>query len=459
MKTGAEPMNDQPRTPAEVRQRAVEAHKAGDFDAALAGYRRYLSAVPRDASIWSNLGALHRKRGEHEIAVACQRRAHELDPALRHVRGNLANALSELGLAAEALDLRLTLLDEDGENPDRAADVALSLRGLRRNEEAVEICDAAEARYGYHPRTRLQRGFAKLMLGDYAGGFLDYEARYDAGDVAMPPECPWPRWQGEDLADQHILVFPEQGFGDALFCARFLPALRERAGRVTMIAKPPLIRLLGEIDGVDAIIPGAPRSEHFDLCTPNMSLPTWLGVSDPVPAPPRLTIPEDSRRRARSIAAPHDGRVKIGIVWTGSLTYGANHRRSVTPERFLPLAEVPGVQLFSLYKGDDMPRFQSSGMGSVVIDACSRDRDFADTAAVIDEMDFLITTDTAVVHVAGSLGKEVWNMIQYEGFWLYGDGETTPWYPSMRIFRQERVGDWDGVFEQVEAALREKVGA
>jgi hypothetical protein len=187
-----------------------------------------------------------------------------------------------------------------------------------------------------------------------------------------------------------------------------------------------------------------------------MSLPHLVGTpkdGSPPPAP-RLTIPGDSRERARQIVAAFRERFRIGVVWTGSLTYKSNNRRSVSPESFLGLARIPGVQLFSLYKGDAHGDFLASGMNGLIVDACGKDRDFADSAAIIDEMDLMITTDTAVVHIAASLGKPVWNLLSHESFWLYGLGETTPWYPSMRLFRQDRQGDWEELFARVEEELR-----
>jgi hypothetical protein len=142
------------------------------------------------------------------------------------------------------------------------------------------------------------------------------------------------------------------------------------------------------------------------------------------------------------------------VVWTGSSTYRANNRRSATPESFLGLATVPGVQLFSLYKGDMHKDFLKSGMAGLILDACGNDRDFADTAAIIEKMDLLIATDTAAVHIAATLGRPVWNLLSREGFWLYGRGDTTPWYPSIRLFRQRTQGDWPELFARVEAALR-----
>jgi len=150
----------------------------------------------------------------------------------------------------------------------------------------------------------------------------------------------------------------------------------------------------------------------------------------------------------------NNDRFRRAVVWTGSITCSSNNRRSTTPESFLGLAGVPGVQLFSLYKGHYHDDFLKSGMAGLIVDACATDRDFADTAALIERMDLMITTDTAVVHLAASLGKPVWNLLSREGYWLYGHGETTPWYPSMRLFRKKPDGDWDELFGRVEGELR-----
>ena len=238
--------------------------------------------------------------------------------------------------------------------------------------------------------------------------------------------------------------------------SRFLPLLKAmEPAEVAMVVKPPLQRLFARLDGVDRLISGARRSDVFDYYTPNMSLPHFVGMPEDGPPPlPRLNIPADSQARAKAMVAPFRNRFKIGVVWTGSLTYRANHRRATGPDSFLGLAQMPGVQLFSLYKGDAHKDFVESGMAGLIVDACGADRDFADGAALIDEMDLMITTDTAVVHVAASLGKPVWNLLMWEGFWLYGSGETTPWYPSMRLFRQTSNGDWAELFARVETELR-----
>lgn len=437
-------------------ERAVALHREGKLDEAAALYRICLQNNPASSTAWTNYGALLRRQSKFGEACAAHRKALEIKPDLVNARSNLANALCDLGEAAEAVEIRRKLVEEHPDDIARIRDLAIALRGDWANQEAVDIIDGLDADGKMDENCQLQRSLAHLMLGNYAEGFRDFEARYSGDEVSLPEDAPWPRWAGESLEGKKIVILPEQGFGDAILMARFLPRLRALgAEKISMVVKPPLQRLFGQIDGLDEMLAGASKSAEYDFYTPNMSIPHFVGMPEEGPPPlPKLAIPEDSRARARKLVKPFNERFKVGIVWTGSLTYRANHRRSTTPENFLGLAQVPGVQLFSMYKGDAHKDFVESGMAGLIVDACGNDRDFADTAAIIDEMDLMITTDTAVVHVAASLGKPIWNMLTYEGFWLYGSQETTPWYPSMKLFRQRASGDWAELFARVETALR-----
>ncbi|MEM1300361.1 MAG: tetratricopeptide repeat protein [Pseudomonadota bacterium] len=448
-----------PRTVKEAFQIAVEKHRAEDYDAAAPLYRLVLSHAPGNAVAWTNYGALLRKRKQFAEAIACHRRALSEDPNQKNAKANLANALCDLGEAEEAAAIREELVAEDPDNWEKIRDLAIAYRGCWRNQEAVDLVNRTEARLGPYDNATLQRSLAHLMLQQYEQGFRDFESRYSGDEVSLPDNAPWPRWEGEDIKGKKIIVLPEQGFGDAILMARFLPALKQMgAAEIAMVVKKPLERLFRDLEGVDRMVSGARKSDAYDYYSPNMSLPHFVGMPGDVPPPlPTLHIPEDSRVRAQKVTAPYKDKFKVGVVWTGSLTYRANHRRSTSPESFLPLTQVPGVQLFSLYKGDAHKDFVESGMSGLIADACGNDRDFADTAAIIDEMDLMITTDTAVVHVAGSLGKPIWNLLTWEGFWLYGSEDTTPWYPSMRLLRQKSSGDWGSVFAEAAAALRTRL--
>ncbi|MEM7211107.1 MAG: tetratricopeptide repeat-containing glycosyltransferase family protein [Pseudomonadota bacterium] len=451
-----------PLTLKQAFEQAVALHRDGELDKAAVLYRLCLQNNPMSSTAWTNYGALLRRQSRYAEACAAHRKALEIKPDLVNARSNLANALCDLGEAAEAIEIRRKLIEEHPDEILRVRDLAIALRGNWGNQEAVDIIDALEAEGRMDENCQLQRSLAHLMLGHYKEGFRDFEARYSGDEVSLPEDAPWDRWMGESIDGKSIVILPEQGFGDAILMSRFIPKLKAMgAKKISMVVKKPLQRLFGRIEGLDEMLAGASKSADFDFYTPNMSLPHLVGMDeDRTPPPlPRLHIPDDSRQRAQKLVKPFGERFKIGIVWTGSLTYRANHRRSTTPDNFIGLAQVPGVQLFSLYKGDAHEDFVNSGMAGLIVDACGSDRDFADTAAIIDELDMLITTDTAVVHVGASMGKPIWNMLTYEGFWLYGSGDTTPWYPSMRLFRQRASGDWPELFDRVEVALREHLEA
>jgi len=429
----------------------------GDCAGAAALYRKILARHPEKYQVWGNLGVALRRDGRRAQAVAVQRRAAELAPNDDSVANNLANALADFGAFDEAFTIRRARYEAAPTDPKLVADYAMMLRYTWRHREAIEVIDRAEAAIGREAlgAATLQRALARLMLGEYAPGFADFEARFLSDEVSLPEAAPWPRWEGGSVAGKRVAVLREQGLGDAIVYARFLPRLKAMGAHVTLSIQKPLARLMGRIEGVDAgAVPGLSPDAEIDLYTTNASLPHLVGMpEDGPPPPPRLTIPEDSRARARHILEPFDGRFKIGIVWTGAADYRGNHRRSTEIAHFAGLAALPGVQLVSLAKGDAATELAKSGYAGLILNAASSDRDLADAAGLIDEMDLMITTDTSVVHVAGSLGKPIWNLLAYEGYWLYGTGETTPWYPSMRLFRQERSGDWTGLFARVKDEL------
>ncbi|GIX15735.1 MAG: hypothetical protein KatS3mg118_3694 [Paracoccaceae bacterium] len=442
-------------TLAELRKAAIAAHQAGDLARAKQLYRLVLAARPADAAIWTNLGALHRREKDYRAAVACQRRAVELDPDSVDFLNNLGNALHDEGLLEEALVVRWRVAELRGHHPDALQHVAATLRHLNRYAEAVVVCDRGLRDDPDHAELRVQRAMALLAMGDYPRGFEDFEARWHGDEISKPP-LPDPEWDGSDPAGRTILVMPEQGFGDTVLMARFLPLLAGRGARVLLACKPPLARLFSGLPGVAGLVLAGSPKPPVDAWTSMMSLPRHLGLTrETIPPPARLTVPPDSLRRAEAIVAPHAGRLKVGVLWSGSVTYRANHKRSFSPERFYPLAEIPGVTLFSLYKGPLHEEFLRSGLASVVVDAAGSDRDFADTAALMQKLDLIVSMDSAVVHIAGSLGLPVWNLLHHSAYWLYAPWpDHTPWYPSMRLIRQPAVDDWDGVFAVVLRDLR-----
>ncbi|MCP1167628.1 tetratricopeptide repeat protein [Limimaricola litoreus] len=443
------------------RRRITDLHRAGDLAAARPLYVDWLAARPDDGLMWTNFGALLRAQGLLEQALRAQRRAQRLLGGTNAtLRNNLANILTDLGQNEEAIALRRAGLEAGPDDPQDRAMIGRALRASGRAEEAVEELRAARAAHPDHVEIRLQLALLLLSCGRYAEGFAEYAVRWQTDEMG-PRRTIAPRWAGEPIEGRSVLVLPEQGFGDVVAFSRFLPLLhRMGAGQVILQAKRPLARLLARLEGVDRVVPVAAGPE-VDLQVEMMDLPTIAFARDPaVPPPARLAVAEDSRERARRRLAHHPRGLRVGVVWTGSEGYRANAARSFPHERLLELSEIPGVQLFSLYKGPAAAAFHADGSAAFIPDLGSSDRDFADCAALMLEMDLILTSDTATAHIAGSLGRPVWTLLHHDAFWLWGQsGATTPWYPSMRLFRQARPRDWDGVFAQVSRALSALVAA
>ena len=442
----------------DLRTATVDHHRKGDIEVAKGLYRAYLSKVPKDAAMWSNLGALFRAEKNYRMAVVCQRRALAADPKAEIVLNNASNAHFDAGEPEEALALRRRALDV---NPDRAENwdsLGKYLRALGRHDEANVELEKALKLHPDDPELHIQLAFAVLSLGDYPNGFSEFNWRWQGDEISLP-DLPFPQWQGEDLSGKTILVIPEQGFGDTILMARFLRGLADLGAKVRMNVKKPLRRVFETLEGVDKFVFAKEEMQGCDYWSPMMDLPRYLGTTiETLPEPTKLAIPDDSVTRAKSLLAPFADDFKIGVLWSGSVTYRANHKRSFSHTQFLQLVDIPDVQMFSLYKGPLTEAFHADGTSCVIVDAASNDRDFADSAALINELDLVITMDSAIAHVSGSLGANVWNLLHSEAYWLYEPyPDHTPWYPSMRLVRQDKSGDWDTVFQTLRTDIEELV--
>lgn len=439
----------------QLRNDSIAAHRAGRLDVALAGYARVLASFPKDAGLWTNLGALFRSQSRHEDALRAQWRAYALDPEAPGIRNNLANILNDLGHHQDSIEHRKRALDIDPDDSQQKALTGRALRSLGRYDDSIDVLSRALHDHPEDAEIELQLAFSNLAAGAFATGFKHYEARWRTKDSTPPKELPFPKWKGEDLHNQKVLIVPEQGFGDAVMMLRFLPQLKHVAGTVHVLSEKPMTRLFQGIAGADWVGSNVAATTDFDCWLTVMDLPgLFMQTTADIPVPTSLNIPDDSVARAKSITAAHQGTFKVGIVWSGSTTFKGNSFRSFGHRRFLPLSEIEGVQCFSLYKGPALGAFQNDGSQAFIVDAASTDRDFADCAAMMQEMDLIITSDTATAHIAGSLGRPTWCLLHWDPFWFFGhSGDTMPWYPTMRLFRQAKPQDWDSVFDVVTPAL------
>ena len=452
------PQKLQFKTTADLRAAAVKLHKKGDTKTARDLYRIYLARKPNDAPMWSNLGALFRADKNYAMAVICQRRTLHLDPKSDSVLNNAANAHFDAGEKEKALEFRRKALKSKPDDPKNWSSLGKYLRALgQHNQAKVEL----EKVLLVHPddaELHIQLAFAHLALGDYPNGFAQFDWRWQGDEITLP-KMDFPQWKGEDIHGKTILITPEQGFGDTILMARFLRGLADLGAKVRLNVKPPLCRVFKDLAGVEKFAITNDDIIGCDYWSPMMDLPRYLGTTlQNVPTPTALSIPDDAIERAKAATAPFKDDFKIGVLWSGSVSYRANHKRSFSHTQFLQLTDIVGAQMFSLYRGPLSEAFHANSTSCVIIDAASNDRDFADSATLINELDLVITMGSAIAHVAGSLGAKVWKLLHTKAYWLYEPfPDHTPWHPTMRVVRQDKSGDWDTVLQTLRTDIQELV--
>ena len=329
------------------------------------------------------------------------------------------------------------------------------LTELRQIPEALASYDRALAIRPDYADCHLNRGLLLLLRGSFAPGWEEYEWRWKTPHVA-PRRLAVPRWQGEDLGGKTILLHGEQGLGDALQFMRFVPVVKALGANVVLEVDRSLVRLAGTLAAADAIIAAGDEIPRVDCCCPLMSLPGMFktDASNMPSRVPYLRADPASAKTWKERLANHS-QLRVGLCWAGGPGFsrprvdGARTNRafarSVTLQHLAPLGALDDIVLVSLQKGEAAKQLQELVLQSVlpVMDWTGEIGDFADTAALVDALDFVISVDTSVAHLAGALGKPVWLLHKFDGSWQWLiDRDDSPWYPTMRIFRQPKPGDW-----------------
>ncbi len=431
-----------------------------DWPAAVAWYQEALDKDPNSAQIEAHLGTARQAQGQLDVAMAHYQRALELKPDYAFAHYNLATALELRSRTAEAAEHYETALRL---NPNFAgAHTALGVadQELCQYEQALAHFDAALQLEPDSIRAQYNRALVRLAQGDWAAAWPEFEARLRYPDFPVR-RTGLPAWDGSPLHDQSLLVHSEQGLGDVLHLIRYVPWTQQRAAKVVVCVHTPLVPLLRQ-SGFDVIgeVDVLPAT---DFQVAMMSLPGLYGTTvDHVPAEvpylsARADLVETWRERLRDLTG-----FRVGICSRGSPLHRDDPWRSIPFGQFESLAHVPGVRLVSLQKGygiEDLKRlaapFELHELGP---DWDQTAGPFMDSAAVMMNLDLVITCDTVTAHLAGALGVPVWVALARRADWRWLLArEDTPWYPSMRLFRQSRLGDWSDVFEQIAARLRDLV--
>lgn len=436
----------------------------GDLDGAVASYGRALELKPDFAEAYRNQGNAFREMGRLDDAVRCLQRAVAINPNLADAHTGLGLAFKDLGRLDEAVTCLRRAAAINPTLADNHNNLGSALHETGENDEALACFRRALTLDSAHAGGHFNLGLALLLRGELAEGWREYEWRWRGGVRNMTP-LPFtqPKWQGEALEGRTLLLHAEAGLGDTIQFARYAILAAKRGARVILAAPRPLSRLLATIDGVAEIVSEGDRLPPFDCYLPMMSIPGVVATT-------LETIPADVPYvRADAEASAAWGRrlgdlagLKVGLVWSGDSRRhdpGANlvdRRRSIALERLAPLLAMRGITFVSLQKGEAAAQFEDLPPDLCPLDFMAEIDDFADTAALVDNLDLVITVDTSVAHLAGAMAKPVWVLSRFDGCWRWLLGrEDSPWYPTARLFRQTRSGDWDGVIADVAEKLAE----
>jgi len=431
--------------------------KQGRHQQAIAHYHQSLTLQPNNANVYNNIAiTLHNLQNFSE-AIAYYQRASELDPNNANFYYNLGTAMLSAG--RDLQEVIRQYQKATAIKPHQAAykNMGKALRELGRIEEAIASYRQALTMEPEDAATHYGFSFALMLSGDLQNGFAEYEWRWHMPEFTTRYKKYFSRsrylWDGSDLQGRTILVFAEQGFGDAIQFIRYIPHVKAKGPRVIVECRTELLRLFSTVPGIDRLIPAESQIPDFDAIAPLMSLPHLLGTTlEKIPAQVPYLHGSEASETLKCLLQT-DRPVKVGIVWSCNQDHPSFSRRSCSITEFLPLLEIENITFYSLQKGPQVKDLEQLKDKVISLDPLLHD--FADTAGAIAQLDLVISIDTSVAHLAGALGKPVWILLPFAPDWRWMlDRQDSPWYPTMRLFRQQTPGDWSIVFAAVKDSLQ-----
>jgi Flp pilus assembly protein TadD len=423
----------------------------GRVDESIASYRRTLELRPDSAPAWINLANVLSQANRVEASIDAYRQVIKLVPNEPGAHGMLARFLHQSNRIEESIPHFRALAQLLPNDPETHHALGVALHDLNELPQAARSYQNALALDPNHAHAAYGLGLIRLTLADFATGWDLHDARRRLPPPRMVREFPRPLWDGSPLAGKRILIHAEQGLGDTVQFIRFVPGVTQRGGWVIVQCPKPLCRLLeGKLTIRQVIEDGAALPE-FDIHCPLLTLPRIFNVNlTSIPsAVPYITPDADlaDKWRCRIETAVPRRNLKIGLVWSGSSTHRNDRNRSIPPEMFQTLTRISNASFFSLQKSGSAP---SGNLADALIDYTPNLTDLADTAALINNLDLVISVDTAVAHLAGAMAKPVWSLLPFNADWRWMlDRNDSPWYPTMRLFRQPRSGDWQTPLRQI----------
>jgi Flp pilus assembly protein TadD len=429
----------------------------GQIDQAIAEFRHALILNPNLVEAHNNLAIALQEDGRAGEAIAAARLAISLDPHLAEAHYNLGNALKANGQSDAAIAAYRRAL---ALNPDLAEahhNLGIACRSIGQIDEAIAAYRRALALNRGLAEAHNSLGLALLLQGEFLPGWDEYEWRWKMKDFPSPERnFDQAQWNGQPLEGRTLLLHAEQGIGDTLQFIRYLPPIRRLGASIIVECPSELQRLIRPIASGHRVVATGQPLPPFELHCPLMSLPRVFGTTlDSIPREiPYLHADADDIQTWKDRLGEDLPSLKVGLAWAGSPNHAEDRYRSIALDRLGPLGQVPGIRFVSLQRGHAATQTNKLPHGMQLIDISEEINDFADTAALIANLDLVIAVDTAVAHLAGAMGAPVWVLLPFAPDWRWMlDREDSPWYPTMRLFRQPLRGDWDSVVARIVCAL------
>jgi cytochrome c-type biogenesis protein CcmH/NrfG len=424
------------------------------YDGAVAAFQTIIRLKPDTPGALNNLGIALQGTGRLDEAIASFRQAIRLKPDLAEAHNNLGNAVEDKGQLDEAIASFRQAIRLKPDLADAHNNLGNALTDKGRLEEAVPAYGQAIALNPDLSAAHTNLGLALLARGDFRRGLQEYEWRWKCKDFPFSGRnFAQPQWDGCPLEGRTLVLHAEQGFGDALQFIRYLPLVQQRGGRIVIECPAGLQRLFQTtMAGRCQIVVRGQPLPPFDLHCPILSLPlAFKTTMESIPAEvPYLFADAELVESWRQKLGVSAAGLKVALAWAGNPKVKGDRTRSMSLDRLAPLWEVGGATFYSLQKGAAAVRADQPPAGQPLVNLAPELHDFADTAAVMGLMDLVITTDTSVAHLAGALGRPVWVMLRFMPDWRWFlDRDDSPWYPTMRLFRQTTPGDWLDVVQRV----------
>ncbi|NOX34927.1 MAG: tetratricopeptide repeat protein [Deltaproteobacteria bacterium] len=435
----------------------VIAYEVGNFRAARDYLEKAVALNPDNPSCYLNMGNLVHAEGKFEESMEWYEKAIIFNYAdNKKAHNNIGVALTRLGRLDEAIEKLKKAIEMDPQYFEAHNNIGETYKYLGMYEKALESCEMAIHLSPDFVPARWNRSMLFLLKGMFRQGWNEYEWRWKREQTPKRKIDAGERWEGQPFHGKTLFVYEEQGMGDTIQFMRYLPFVQKLGGSVIFEVVPPLVRLVEQFKGFDRLWVGQKNVDtrpvdRFDYHFPLLSLPGLFNTTlENIPGENPYLYADGELVRIWKARIRSENDFKIGIVWAGHPEHTNDPNRSVSLSAFSALKEVGGLKLISLQKEKyekwtdvDPKEIFDRDLGEEI-------SDFADTAAIIENLDLVISVDTAIVHLAGALGKEVWTLLPFSPDWRWMiDREDSPWYPAMRLFRQPAPGDWSSVFKKV----------